>query len=73
MSDDGQVRQAVADEDQSEAFQTGLARRNRIIGPAGSTAPTDAPGASIPDLEKMLIEHCLGHGPRTAGAERARA
>jgi 4-carboxymuconolactone decarboxylase len=60
MSDDGQARTAtVPDDEQSEAFQNGLARRNRIIGPAGAQRRRMLQ-AVHPDLEKLLIEHCWG-------------
>jgi 4-carboxymuconolactone decarboxylase len=60
MSEDGQAQHAaVADDDQSEAFQRGLARRNRIIGPAGAQRRRLLQ-ALHPDLEKMLIEYCWG-------------
>lgn len=59
MSDDGQSRRVAPDEEQSEAFRRGLARRNRIIGPAG-TERRRLLQALSPDLERMLIEYCWG-------------
>lgn len=59
MSDDGRARPVTADEEQSEAFRRGLARRNRIIGPAGAQRRRMLQ-AVHPDLERLLIEHCWG-------------
>jgi 4-carboxymuconolactone decarboxylase len=58
MSDDSQAS-GEATEQQSEAFRLGLARRNRIIGPAGRQRRRLLQ-ALHPDLEKMLIEFCWG-------------
>jgi 4-carboxymuconolactone decarboxylase len=58
MSDDGQTQQ-VAAAGESEAFKLGLARRNRIIGPAGNQRRRLLQ-ALHPDLERMLIEYCWG-------------
>ena len=52
MSDEGQA-------EQSEAFKKGLARRDRIVGPAGAQRRRMLQ-ALHPDLEKMLIEFCWG-------------
>jgi 4-carboxymuconolactone decarboxylase len=59
MSDDRAQQAQPGDEQQSEAFRRGLARRNRIIGPAGRQRRRLLQ-ALHPDLEKMLIEYCWG-------------
>jgi 4-carboxymuconolactone decarboxylase len=59
MSDNGQAGQTQATDGQSEAFKRGLARRDRIIGPAGNQRRRLLQ-AVHPDLERMLIEYCWG-------------
>src|SRR6478735_4833809 len=60
MSDDGTVQQAPGAGQRSEAYQRGLARRNRIIGEKAGAARRKLLTALSPDLEAMLIEYCWG-------------
>jgi 4-carboxymuconolactone decarboxylase len=62
MSDDGQAGQpgtATPAGEPSEAYKRGMARRNRIVGAAG-TRRRRMLAAVHPDLEKVLIEFAWG-------------
>jgi 4-carboxymuconolactone decarboxylase len=60
MSDDGARQTAQGAEQRSEAFQRGMARRNRIIGQSAGSQRQRLLAALSPDLEAMLIEYCWG-------------
>jgi len=60
MSDDAAPQGNQDADGRSEAYQRGLARRNRIIGQSAGSQRQKLLAALSPDLEAMLIEYCWG-------------